>query len=39
VVNGDSKMLFHIVKELAGKTKMWTLPIKKSNGQITKTHD
>jgi len=27
------------VKELAGKTKMQTLPIKKSNGQITKTHD
>src|SRR6218665_815937 len=38
-VSGDSKTLFHIVKELAGKTKMETLPIKKSSGQITKTHD
>jgi len=38
-VNGDSKTLFHIVKELAGKTKMLTLPVKKSNGQITKMHD
>src|SRR6218665_815895 len=32
-VSGDSKTLFHIVKELAGKTKVQTLPIKKSNGQ------
>ena len=38
-VSGDSKTLFHIVKELAGKTKMQTLPIKMSSGQITKTHD
>src|SRR6218665_2346526 len=38
-VSGDSKTLFHIVKELAGKTKMQILPIKKRNRHITKMHD